>query len=310
MDLNKIDIKMEKTKCIKIGLAVMVVAMISLISLKTFAHKPDLYGNKIDVSNQGRSGITTFIENPVLDENTSITIDSNTSDSEFQEIKTLLKEQQITASFTQIKRNDAGQITGIKIVLKDVNGNEAVSQMSSNMPIPPLVFGKKDGALYITQSKKEQGAMVFFNRPNMAPFSFSADSLGRPGLSQFGNFNFDDFFNEDDQAFFFNGQSLNLDEIREQMKRQMESIGVFGNDLTEFFKAHENGLRPSRFNFKNDANLNKLIIIDGKESDFQTLDQLAKSDSLQTVDHLQPETAKSVYGQKAKDGAVIATTKK
>lgn len=304
---------MKTSKFTKIGLGVIFVAMISLISLKTFAHKTDTSAvTKNDSSMNGapRSEMKTLGENTLLDENTSITIDSNTSDSEFQEIKALLKEQQITASFTQIKRNDSGEITGIKIVLKDANGNQAVSQMSSNLPIPQLVFGKKDGALYITQSEKEQGAMAFFNRPNMAPFGFSADSLGGSGLSQFGNFNFDDFFNDGDQAFFMKGHTMNLDELRDQMKKQMESIGVFGNNLSQFFESHDNGTQSNKFRFTDASNLNKLIIIDGNESDFETLDQLAKSDRLKTVDQLQSETAVSIYGQKAKDGAVIATTKK
>lgn len=291
---------MKTAKFIKIGLGVIFVASIGLISVKTFAHKSE---PAAVVKSE-----LTINKNASLNENTSITIDSNTSDSEFEDIQTLLKEQQITAAFTQIVRNDTGEITGIKIVLTDANGNQAVSQMSSNMPIPQIVFGKKDGTLYITQSNKEQGAMAFFNSPNMAPFGFALDSLGMSGMSQFGNFNFDDFFNDEDQAFFMNGQTLNLDELRAQMKKQMESRGFFGNNLSQFFDAHENGTSSPKFNFRDDPNTKKLIIIDGDESDFQTLDQLAKSNSLKTVDQLQPDTAISIYGKKAKDGAIIATT--
>ncbi|MBO3097300.1 hypothetical protein [Gelidibacter pelagius] len=294
---------MKTAKFIKIGLGVIFVAIISLISLKTFAHKSE---PSAVVKNEA-----LINENTALDENTSITIDSNTSDSEFEDIQTLLKEQQITASFTQIERNDAGKITGIKIELTDTNGNQAVSQMSSNVPIPQIVFGKKDGSLYIARSSKEQGAMAFFNRPNMAPFGFDNDSLGALTAPQFGNFNFDDFFNDEDHAFFLNGQTLNLDELREQMKKQMESGGLLGNNLSWFFDTQDNNSPlPNKFNFRDDPNSNKLIIIDGKESDFQTLDELAKSNRLQTVDHLQSDTAISIYGKKAKDGAVIATTKK
>lgn len=292
---------MKTAKFIKIGFGMIFVVILSLISLKTFAHK--------SAASVVLESETTIDKIASLNENTSITIDSNTSDSEFEDIQTLLKEQQITASFTQIVRNDSGKITGLKIVLTDANGNQAVSQMSSNMPIPQMVFGKKDGTLYITQSNKEQGAIAFFNRPNMSPFGFALDSLGMPGMPQFGNFNFDDFFNDEDQAFFMNGQTLDLDELRAQMKKQMESSGFFGNNLSQFFDAHENDTSSSKFNFTDDPNTKKLIIIDGDESDFQTLDQLAKSNSLKTVDQLQPDTAISIYGKKAKDGAIIATTK-
>ena len=292
---------MKTAKFIKLGLGVISVAIISFVSLKTFAHKPATSAVvKSEVS---------IIKNTSPDENTSITIDSNTSGSEFEDIQKLLKEQQITASFTQIERNDTGEIIGIKIELTDANGNQAVSQMSSNVPIPQIVFGKKDGTLYITRSSKEQGAMAFFNRPNMAPFSFNTDSLGLSGMSQFGNFNFDDFFNDEDHAFFLNGKTLNLDELREQMKKQMASSGFLGNNLSWFFDGHDNDALPNKFIFKDDPNSNKLIVIDGEESDFQTLDHLSKSNNLKTVDHLQPDTAVSIYGKKAKDGAIIATTR-
>ncbi|HUH29104.1 hypothetical protein [Gelidibacter sp.] len=291
---------MKTAKFIKIGLGVIFLALMSIISLKTFARKSEPSAVvKHEVS---------VLKNTSLNENTSITIDSNTSDSEFEDIQKLLKEQQITASFTLIERNDTGEITGIKIELTDANGNQAVSQMSSNVPIPQIVFGKKDGTLYITRSSKEQGAMAFFNRPNMAPFGFNIDSLGMSGMPHFGNFNFDDFFNDKDQSFFLNGQTLNLDELREQMKKQMESSGFLGNNLSWFFD-DKNGSGSNKFIFKDDPNSNKLIIIDGDESDFKTLDQLSKSDNLKTVDHLQPDTAVSIYGKKAKDGAIIATTK-
>ena len=51
-------------------------------------------------------------------------------------------------------------------------------------------------------------------------------------------------------------------------------------------------------------------MIDGKKADFKKLDELAKSNKLKSVDFLKPDTAKSLYGKKAKDGAIIATTKK
>lgn len=292
---------MKTAKFIKIGLGVIVVAIIGLISLKTFAHKSKPFA-------QAKSEVYTDV-NKVPNDNTSVTIDSNTSDSEFEDIQTLLKEQQITASFTQIERNADGKIIGIKIELTDVNGNQAVSHMSSNVPIPQIIFGKKDDTLYITGSSKEQGAMAFFNRPNMSPFGFDPDSLDLSSMPQFGNLNFDDFFDAQDHAFFLNGQTLNLDELREKMKKQMESSGFSRNNLSWFFDNHDNDSALNKFNFPDDKNSKKIIIIDGKESDFRTLKQLANSNSLQSVDQLQPDTATSIYGKKAKDGAIIATTK-
>jgi hypothetical protein len=69
------------------------------------------------------------------------------------------------------------------------------------------------------------------------------------------------------------------------------------------FKKHQ------KFRFVDNPDTEKLIVIDGKESDFETLDELAKNDKLESVDVLKSKTAMSIYGDKAKDGAIIATTK-
>ena len=63
-----------------------------------------------------------------------------------------------------------------------------------------------------------------------------------------------------------------------------------------------------RFQFVDDPNIEKIIIIDGKESDFKTLDQLAKDNKLEAVDILKSKTSISIYGERAKDGVIIATT--
>ena len=65
-----------------------------------------------------------------------------------------------------------------------------------------------------------------------------------------------------------------------------------------------------KFSFVDDPNIEKLIIIDGKEATFAQLDKLAKEDKLDSVDFLKSKTAVSIYGDKAKDGAIIATSKK
>ncbi len=88
---------------------------------------------------------------------------------------------------------------------------------------------------------------------------------------------------------------MHLDEIKKQME--------------QFFKANEAIAPTDSYQFYDDPNTNKLIIIDGKESDFKTLDHLAKENKIDDVASLKSKTAMSIYGQKAKDGALIVTTK-
>ncbi|MEZ4802299.1 MAG: hypothetical protein R2797_05965 [Gelidibacter sp.] len=298
-----------KTKgFLKIGLGILLLVVIGLVSFKTFAHKSSSNTYPIAQLEQDENEPTPDINEWNIDDNVSITIDSNTTEDDFDDIKKMLQEHQITATFSAIERDDSNKLIGLKIKLEDANGNQAVSQISSNLPISQIVFGRKNGALYITQGNKNQGAMAFFNQPNMMPFGSLNDSLQNP-FSALGGFNFDDFFNDDDGSFFFNGRPMDLNELKEQMRKQFESSKNGNNNFSWFFDSDNNSDAHQQFNFIDDPNSEKIIIIDGKESDFDTLDNLAKTNQLEAVDILKPETAKSVYGEKAKDGAIIATSK-
>ncbi|GGK17907.1 hypothetical protein GCM10007962_10150 [Yeosuana aromativorans] len=285
---------MKSKNVLKIALALVVVVALGTVSFKSFAHK-----NKVHT--------ITSSKKIDKDSNVIVTIDKTTTAKDFDDITDMLKENGITVTFSNIERNDLGELTGINIELEDGTNNKAESTISSNMPIAQITFGRKDGLLFISQSNTEKGAFAFFNQPNMMPFGFENDSLMGQNFQSFGNLNFDDFFNDDDNSFFFKGQNMTIDQLREQMKKQLQSSGMNPNGLSWFFDSESDS--PSKFNFKDDPNLNKLIIIDGKESDFKTLKDLEKNGKLAAVDMLKPKTAISIYGQKAKDGAVIVTTK-
>lgn len=297
---------MRTNKALKIGIGLTLLVVIGLVSFSSFAHK-----NKIASFTELENEITSVdsIRNSEFDDaNVSVTIDNQTTDDQIDEIVNLLKENNITPTLTDIKRNDEGKIIRIKIVLKDVNGNQTSSQINSNVPISQIVFGRKDSLLFITQNTKDIGAFAFFNRPNMIPFGFENDSIFKDPFSGFGNFNFDKFFNNDEQgSFFMNGKSMNLEELKEQMKNFNDLMG--NQNFSWFFDNENNPNNGQKFKFYDDPNTNKLIIIDGTESDFKTLDELAKSNKLKAVDDLKPATAMSLYGNKGKDGAIIATTR-
>lgn len=252
------------------------------------------------------------------DSSVMVTIDSQTSDNELDEIKDMLKENGIIAKFNNIKRNNKGLITGINIELKDNNGNSATSQISSSNPIANISFGKKNGALYITQGKGSLGNFAFF--ADDMNFNFDQDSIMHLYFGKLDSLELGNMFNFDNHTFSFNGKSMDIDELVEQMqnsfkvdedengnKRIIIQKGA-GNHF--FFSDESDGKPHQKFRFVDNPNTEKLIVIDGKESDFKTLDGLATDDKLDNVDILQPNTAMSIYGKKAKDGAIIATTKK
>lgn len=280
---------MKSKNALKLGLGLCAAIILGLVSLKSFAHKPT-HPEFID------KGINQ--ESDVI-----VTIDKNTSETDFEDIKNMFKENGITANFSNIERNEANEITGLKIELKEGNNASAISNFSSSSPITQITFGRKNGSLFVsTQNGLNPNALGLSNMPNMQMFSFDNDSIPGMNLKNFGGFNLDDFFNSENGTFSFNGQNIDMDKLRKQLEEQFDS-----DAFSSLFNS-EHG-KPGQFQFIDDPNTNKLIIIDGKESNFETLDKLAKENKLKAVDHLKPKTAMSIYGEKAKDGAVIATTK-
>ena len=107
-------------------------------------------------------------------------------------------------------------------------------------------------------------------------FVFEEDKNGKRVVIKLNNFNFN--FDEEDE----------------------DRIGAYKKAVVK---------KVQKFHFVDDPEIEKYIVIDGKKANFNTLDGLAKSNKLKSVDFLKSDTAKSLYGSKAKDGAIIATTK-
>lgn len=233
-----------------------------------------------------------------------ITIDKDTKDSEFKEITTTLKKHNIEASFSKIKRNKNGEITGIKIQLKDKKGNESSTSFSSSEPINAITLGAKNDSLYITSS-------------NSNSFSFN----GTHSLSKHFDFSFDD----DEDVMIINGKKFDFKELKDKMKnafvfeedengkKMILKLQDFDFDFDSDDEEHNVWVEKKhsqKYHFVDDPEIEKHIVIDGKSSNFKKLDELAKANKLDKVDFLKPETATSIYGKKGKDGAIIATTKK
>lgn len=265
---------MKSKSVFKLGIGLLMIVALSFISFKSIAHK------------SSKSALSPG-------DNVIVTIDKNTTAEGFEDIKSMLKAHGIKANFSEIKRNDLAQLTELKIELNDGKNGLAQSKIASNIPISEITFGRKDGMLFITQGKNQNGSIGFLNRNSMPSFGFDNDSLMEQNFNALGGINFNDFFNGEEDSIFFGGKSMNFDKIRKQMEQLMQ----------------QNALTKTPLNFYDDPNTNKLIIIDGKESDFKTLEKLSKENKLVEIDDLKPKIAMSIYGQKAKDGAIIVITK-
>ncbi|WP_378177612.1 hypothetical protein [Aquimarina sp. SS2-1] len=230
------------------------------------------------------------------------TINKNTTEKELEDLKTFFLENGIELIIETIKFNDQNEITSLSVILKKGNAKSKYSSSSSE-PISDVELGYKNGNLYITNSGMFDIAswrnQIGFNNRN-----FDMDSILKNQ-----NFRFD--FDKEGDSLFFNGQHFDIGKLKDQI---MNSFNFEEDENGNFifngqqFPSHFN--KSKKFSFVDDPDIDKLIIIDGKEADFKTLDDLAKSDRLEEVDFLKPTIAMSIYGDKANDGAIIATTKK
>lgn len=235
------------------------------------------------------------------DEITAI-INKNTSEQELEDLKKFFSENGIELLLKKIEFNDKNEITSLSITLKKGNTKSQYSS-SSNAPISEIKLGYKNGNLYITNSGMFDIAIL----KNQSGFSFP--NIDMDSVMKKHNFTFD--FNDDKDSLFFKG-NFDIQKLKDQI---MESFDFDENQNGSFFfngqQIHPfQNSNPKKYNFIDNPDIQKLIIINGKEADFKTLDTHAKSDNLAEVDFLKPKTAISIYGDKAKDGAIIATTKK
>ncbi|WP_299336084.1 hypothetical protein [uncultured Psychroserpens sp.] len=238
----------------------------------------------------------------------NITIDKSTSESDLNDIKELLLDYDIDVEFNNIQRNDLEEITGISIKLKSNNGQQAMSQMSSNVPINKISFGRKNSSLYVGQGDQPYNMFMLLGKDSQFPSAFESDSIFSQHFKSFKQFNLDDFFNDNNSMFMFDGDSMTIEELKDKMMQNFSFKNPSGNRFSYLFSDDETN-SSVRYNFIDDPNKEKVIIIDGETSNFETLNRLAKADKIDKVDILKPETAMSIYGKKAKDGAIIVTTK-
>lgn len=124
-------------------------------------------------------------------EEVRLVIDKNTSDADLKREAQRLKEKHgVTLKYSKIKRNENGEITGIKVEFKDKKGNKGVSQVAGNEPITPIHFYKNEEAIGFG---KPRAMRVYANVPGMKtddkePFIFHFDG---DSLAEVSDFNFD-----------------------------------------------------------------------------------------------------------------------
>ena len=223
-------------------------------------------------------------------------INKNTTENQFTELVAYFEENDIELNLNKIDYNGNNEITSIQISLKK-DGKNSNYSLSSNTPIPNISLGYKNNNLFITSSTDNNSRSTSIN-------DLMEQFMGKQPIDSLLTANpFSFNFSSTDIQDFLNNDSFDFNSLADQILRQV-------NGVNNASVSTKNNSSLPKYNFINTPNLNKVIIIDGKESDFKTLNKLAKADKLNDVDNLKGTVAVSLYGKKAKDGAIIATTKK
>ncbi len=239
-------------------------------------------------------------------DNITATITKETTNKQLTDLKQYFEEHDILLTVTDIVRNNTNQITGLNLTIKKEN-QQSKFNLNSNEPIADLELGYKDGNVFVGNMETSlslggntslQNLINGFNENN----GVSLDSL----LSQH-QFSFS--FGSEDIKELLNNSSFDFNQIQDQFFSQFFNTNPKKNNSKSVNPTKNNSNTIPKYNFFNNKNIQKLIIIDGNESDFETLNALAKADKLKEVDNLKPSTAMSIYGKKAKDGAIIATSR-
>ncbi len=263
------------------------VSVLSVLSLPAFSMQS---ATTASTSQKASNDITAIIH-------------KNTTQEELEDLQAFFAENAIDLIIKNIQFNDDQEITSLHIILQK-GTTQSTYNSASNTPIHKLELGFKNGNLYITNSGMFD-ITSWKNQHHFPAHGFSVDSL-----FQHTPFKLDfDIFHQGD-SLAINGIHMNIDQLKEQLLEAFQlqedahgQLAFNGQQFPSHFK------KAKKFQFIDDPTIQKLIIIDGTIADFEQLDQLANNDQLDTVDFLSPKTAMSIYGDQAKDGAIIATTK-
>lgn len=238
----------------------------------------------------------------IQEENRTAIINKNTTEKEFEELIIYFSESNIKIDISEVNYNASNEITGIKIILQKGTQKSQYSA-SSNIPISDLEVGIKNGQLFA----RTIGRSTSFNNISSLLQQFSSSSINIDSLLQGNSFSLT--FGSNDLRQLLGGDQFDIDALQKQFFDQFEGSKKESSNSKENTDPQSKTL--PKYNFINsNSKVKKLIIIDGKEATFEKLNELAQNNKLDIVDNLKPATAISIYGKKAKYGAIIVTTLK
>ena len=264
-----------------------------------------------------------------------VIITKDFTDSDFDKVKDHLAKEGVTVKFKNINRNDSGEITSIKIDISSKQSN-ANYNMNGDEPIKPIKisFDKEGGNISIGNShnyhfgtgaysiRTKDGNHVIHSSEASNDFIFKDEGEDVKVVveSKKGNKihtiasdknvihidNDTDIEFDDDKDIMIIKKDRDGNIVKEEIIKEDEDVFVVGDD--ESYKVKSIGKGKNKVLFLNNYEGEPLIVIDGKESIEKEMREL-EPDDIEKMEVLKGENATKEYGDKAKDGVILITTK-
>ncbi|WP_197276096.1 M56 family metallopeptidase [Mangrovimonas sp. TPBH4] len=229
-----------------------------------------------------------------------IIINKDFSEKEFENIIAIAKKEGVTLSFTNIKRNDKGEIIAISAEAKTKNGSSNFNLHGSN-PIQPFVFNYSDALFSFgpvsTSHFKIQAQNTSEENQNI--YVISKDSLKKGTKTEIivsRNSN-------SDNNVFFSPEGTDSIFI---VKKTPKTSWTIEDGKTVDIYAYQNDHTAKAKTLQNSENI--LFIVDDKKTTATAAQEIAPN-TIQSVSVYKGDQAVNLYGAEGKDGVIVIKTK-
>ncbi len=285
--------------------------------------------------------MSTAIEEVEIDEEMEV-IDKDFSKSDLENLKANLLKQGIDMKYKKLKYNDANEIIGIELTVSNNQGNRAKLSQSSDEPIAPISirYDRKNGTLALGNMTGLHDVHVTVLEDVLEDVheglrevhkeirkEIIIDKNGEKEVIIIGGDGANHFTHEDvDVKVMSDGnvwvsdsgdstkikqiKVIEIDEDSPGATKIMIKKGEPGEeDIEVKIKTASGDHGENDFMFITDGDDKPLIIMDGKELPDGKMEDL-DHENIETIEVLKGSKAVEKYGEKARDGVVIITSKK
>jgi hypothetical protein len=280
---------------------------------------------------QQKSSSTKVIE---IDEEMQV-ITKDFSKTDLDKLKANLLKQGIELKYKKLKYNDANEIIGIELTVSNNKGNKAKLSQSGAGPIAPISirYDAKNGTLALGNMKGMHDVHVAVHTDHDGTIHkeirkeiiIDKDGekeviiIGGDGDSHYSHEDVDVKVMSDGNVWISESGDSTKDKHIEVIEIDEDSPGATKimikkgepgvEDIDVKIKTISGGHDGNDFVFLNEGDSKPLIIMDGKEVPDGKMEDL-DHENIETIEVLKGSKAVEKYGDKARDGVVIITSKK